>query len=221
MRTGFRRLSKVSKDVWHGKNGITGLETAIVLIAFIVVAAVFAFAVLTTGLFSTEKAKQTALAGLEEATNTLEPKGAVVGFESIITADTIDSIQFKLTNSAGADSVGLKSSTTLITYADENNQVNAIYTGTDNEVTAGNFQTAGRPTIGVNSISDAGWGHDWILGTGDNVDPGEVVRITVNVAHLGLGASTPFKIEIIPGKGAVITIQRTTPLELSEVMDLD
>jgi flagellin FlaB len=36
--------------------GITGLETAIVLIAFVVVAAVFAFVVLSTGLFSSERA---------------------------------------------------------------------------------------------------------------------------------------------------------------------
>ena len=81
-------------------SGITGLETAIVLIAFIVVAAVFAFSVLTTGLFSTEKAKQTALAGLSEATSTLEPKGAVDATRSA-TGDAIDIIRFKLTNSVG------------------------------------------------------------------------------------------------------------------------
>ena len=34
------------------ERGITGLGTAIVLIAFVVVAAVFAFVVLSTGLFS-------------------------------------------------------------------------------------------------------------------------------------------------------------------------
>ena len=44
---------------------ITGLETAIVLIAFVVVAAVFAFAVLNTGLLSSEKSKESALGGLQ------------------------------------------------------------------------------------------------------------------------------------------------------------
>ena len=33
------------------ERGITGLETAIILIAFVVVASVFAYAVLTAGLF--------------------------------------------------------------------------------------------------------------------------------------------------------------------------
>ena len=37
------------------QRGITDLETAIVLIAFVVVASVFAFAVLSTGLLASEK----------------------------------------------------------------------------------------------------------------------------------------------------------------------
>ena len=41
----INRLSRVYKD----ERGITGLETAIVLIAFAVVASVFAFTILTTG----------------------------------------------------------------------------------------------------------------------------------------------------------------------------
>ena len=64
--------------IWKDQRGITGLETAIVLIAFVVVAAVFAFAVITTGLFSSEKATQTATSGLGEASTTLTPEGAAV-----------------------------------------------------------------------------------------------------------------------------------------------
>ena len=55
------------------QRGITGLETAIVLIAFVVVAAVFAFAVLSTGLLSSEKSKETVLGGLEETSSTPIP----------------------------------------------------------------------------------------------------------------------------------------------------
>ena len=40
------------------QRGITGLETAIVLIAFVVVSSVFAFAALSTGLFSSDKPKR-------------------------------------------------------------------------------------------------------------------------------------------------------------------
>lgn len=62
----------------YEQRGITGLETAIVLIAFVVVSSVFAFAALSTGLFSSDKAKETHTAGLAEARGTLELKGSVV-----------------------------------------------------------------------------------------------------------------------------------------------
>ncbi len=41
---------------WKDQRGITGLETAIVLIAFVVVSSVFAFAALSTGMISSDKA---------------------------------------------------------------------------------------------------------------------------------------------------------------------
>ena len=60
-----------------GSRGVTGLETAIVLIAFVVVSSVFAFATLSTGLFSADKSKETIRAGLSETQGTLEVKGSL------------------------------------------------------------------------------------------------------------------------------------------------
>ena len=73
------RMSKNKKQIpfssigkpWSDQRGITGLETAIVLIAFVVVSSVSAFAALSTGLFSSDKAKETHAAGLSEARGTL------------------------------------------------------------------------------------------------------------------------------------------------------
>ena len=62
----------------RSQSGITGLETAIVLIAFVVVSSVFAFAALSTGLFSSDKSKETIAAGLSEARGTVEVRGSVV-----------------------------------------------------------------------------------------------------------------------------------------------
>ena len=64
----------------RNQRGITGLETAIILIAFVVVASVFAFTVLSTGIFSSERSKETIHAGLQEARSTLEPRGSVTAF---------------------------------------------------------------------------------------------------------------------------------------------
>jgi len=72
------------------ERGITGLETAIVLIAFVVVSSVFAFAALSTGLFSSDKAKEAIQAGLAEAQGTLEVRG--VKGTATLTATTSQSI---------------------------------------------------------------------------------------------------------------------------------
>ena len=152
-------LGRVHKD----QRGITGLETAIVLIAFVVVAAVFAFAVITTGLFSSEKAAETASAALGEASTTLLPKGAVIG-QSNSGKDAVATVKYKLTNS-GADAVGLGAASTLLTYTDQNNLTTLIR------------------AVDITGASEAGpwWWSDWKLGTGDSLDSGEVVEITVGL----------------------------------------
>ena len=52
--------------------GITGLETAIILIAFVIVASVLAYVVISSGLFSSQKAKAAVNAGLEQTGATLD-----------------------------------------------------------------------------------------------------------------------------------------------------
>ena len=83
----MKYVPKIGKLPWRDKRGVTGLETAIVLIAFVVVSAVFAFATLSTGLFSADKSKETIEAGLSEARGTLEVKGAV-GVNATIATNT-------------------------------------------------------------------------------------------------------------------------------------
>ena len=179
------------------QRGITGLETAIVLIAFVVVASVFAFAVLSTGLLSSEKSKETVLGGLEETSSTLAIRGDIIG-----TANTdktsIDSIKFTLSSAAqAADAVDLSATGVVITYLDEDNAINC-----DNPVVAGTPKCS--------------WSTDWIIGSGDLVDPGEQVDVTVLLSSLtpnGLEEKKEFTIQVKPNKGAVIIINRTTPPE--------
>ena len=73
-----RVIERVQRKIRKDQRGITGLETAIVLIAFVVVASVFAFAVITTGLFSSEEAQSSAQAGVTAAKSTMTPKGSMV-----------------------------------------------------------------------------------------------------------------------------------------------
>jgi len=77
--------------LWRDRRGITGLETAIVLIAFVIVSATFAFAVLSTGLFSSDKAKETMNAGLKEAQGTMALVGSVLA-EATVTSVTNEAV---------------------------------------------------------------------------------------------------------------------------------
>ena len=59
--------------------GFTGLEAAIVLIAFVVVAAVFSYVVLGAGFFTTQKAQETVYKGVEQSTANIQMIGGAYG----------------------------------------------------------------------------------------------------------------------------------------------
>jgi len=181
---------------WRDRRGITGLETAIVLIAFVVVSATFAFAVLSTGLFSSDQAKATINAGLQETTGTLELRGPVI-IEWNSTDSKVAKVYFQVALSAGKGKVDLTPGKTLIRYTDPDET--AILTGTSFTVTG----------VG-NADSDS------------LLEPGELYLITVDLAAAGLtlGADTTFSLEVMPPKGGTLYIERTVPTSPDTYEDL-
>lgn len=91
-------LNRLLKKLYHDQRGITGLETAIILIAFVVVASVFAYTVLSAGIFSSEKGKEAVYSGLEQARSSMEVVGGVKAVG--VTATTISSCDTAWTGSA-------------------------------------------------------------------------------------------------------------------------
>ncbi|MBF8266300.1 MAG: flab1 [Dehalococcoidia bacterium] len=65
-------MLKLMKKLARDQRGITGLETAIILIAFVVVAAVFAYTALSAGIFSAQKGQETIYSGLKQAAGSME-----------------------------------------------------------------------------------------------------------------------------------------------------
>ena len=117
MRVRNLKFWRMMPEASRSQRGITGLETAIVLIAFVVVSSVFAFAALSTGLFSSDKSKETINAGLEEASGTLEIRGSIIS-KANGGKTAIDEVSFQVANAAGGGAVDLTPGETLITYAD-------------------------------------------------------------------------------------------------------
>ena len=68
-----KALTKLAKQ----KRGIVGLEAAIILIAFVIIAAVFSFMVVNQGLFATERGKTAIQEGLKQASTPLAIDGTM------------------------------------------------------------------------------------------------------------------------------------------------
>ena len=196
----FQRALRLRGD----QRGITGLETAIVLIAFVVVSSVFAFAALSTGLFSSDKAKETISAGLAEARGTLELKGSIIAKVTGATgvSGVVTSIVFQVANAAAGESIDLTPGNTVIKYSDKEQTIN---------MNSGSKFSA----INVANFGD----------TDSLLEIGEVFEITLltldTQLNPNLGTSQEFTIELIPPSGAVLFIGRRTPVSLEKSMNLN
>ena len=175
------------------ERGITGLETAIVLIAFVVVAAVFAFVVLSTGLFSSERSKETVYAGLAKTRGTMELTGGVIANTD---STKITKLTFDVTLAAGGDSVNLDdgqlTNRAVISYQDTGNLVNDVDYATN--VITGNT--------------------DLLL------EQGELLEVVIDFSQptlsaVTVGANQTFTLEVKPPTGSYMVIQRTTPASMT------
>ena len=218
---------KIFNRFYRDNSGITGLETAIILIAFVVVAAVFAFTVMTTGLFSTEKAKTTAQAALTEASSSFITKGAVTA-TAVDTAadglDYVDSITFTIALASGADAQTLDQAELSFLYTDPNNTMRTSGLVPDAGIITQDADGAANEPDGVGvdivSIINTGPG-----GTG-SLEAGESASVTVNLADTGGGvtrleAGTKFRIEMMAPKGGTLIVERDIPKVLTGNMNLN
>jgi flagellin FlaB len=200
------KLMKAMFNLHKGEKGMTGLETAIILIAFVTVAAVFGYAVLSAGLFSAEQGKATIYAGLNEARSNLELSGSVLG-ESSDNA-TLGTIKFTVKLAIDGNPIDMTPSDG--TSSSVNKTVISLTTKNDY----------------LNNIkwTKAAIGQD---NGNDILDPGEQFEITIVTTDLGssslsqsLGANDSFSLQVKPSIGASVTIARQLPPAIEPVMDL-
>lgn len=212
------------------QSGITGLETAIILIAFVVVAAVFAFTVLSTGVFASERSKETIYAGVEETKTSLSPKGSTIVTTGDVDGTTaIVKVTFNLSVSV--------SSSEVVDLTPPNSFDN---TGTDPDI-----QTGGPATVSYTDrsqhITTIPWTATFLGGNNNDefLDAGELAEITVWLHELNTGtgvyalgtstddyltdrllANETFNLTFDPGHGATINIERTIPVRLDPFIHL-
>ena len=204
----------LNKFLRHEK-GITGLETAIILIAFVVVAAVFAYTALSAGLFSTQKAQQAVYSGLTEAQSTVELKGAVIATSATQgAAGTIQTISFTISNVLGGEPID---------FTPPTGGANGIATGTANKVVI-NYLDANQEVDNLYwTLTKVGSAN-----ANDLLEAGEKFQITIGAAGNGLvqalnpalTSNDQFTITVLTPAGAVLTLERTTPPYIDNIINL-
>ena len=123
------------KGTRHSHRGVIGVESAIVMIAFVIVAAALAFVVLNMGFSSSQKAKTITHSSLTQSTSTMSISGGVTAVGCIASTSGCDSIQrvnataIPLKISRSGNSVNFASDVISISYIGKSVHYNNIYVG--------------------------------------------------------------------------------------------
>lgn len=214
-------MKKMLHRLHREQQGITGLETAIILIAFVVVASVFAYVVLSAGFLAADQAKTTIIDGLNKTSATLEVRGSVVAKDKIAATNDdgdVSVIEFAVATAISGTSIGVTapswvdpawtSGNTIISYWDKNQRVDDVY-----------------------------WTRTFLYDAdSDNViDGGDLMLISIYTTHkengttalhadhdiaTEPGAGLNLTIEVKPPQGGILVIARTTPPAIDDVNDL-
>jgi len=229
---------ELSKKSSNSHRGIVGVESAIVLIAFVIVAAALAFVVLNMGFSTTQKAKTTITSTLAEAGSSMEVSGTVVGYSNAGTNLTAVAIPIRVTS--GGASIDLDVSSTKISFSSGSlyyddvfeigcNLSNAPGAPYGSIVEAWENATllcagvVGNPITGADPTNTRAIIY-WTVGDTDTLlEPGEHAVISIAWDHspderpLELDK---LKIEIVAAKGSILSVTRQIPSISNAVVPL-
>ena len=183
----------------RNRRGMTGLETAIILIAFVITAAAFSFVVLNMGFLSAQKTQTVISSGMQEAASSLLFDGDMIAaFDIAATPKVLDGLTFYLRLSQGKEPVDMGSGKMIMTYSNARAH-GEIYSTTYDNTT-------------IVTLSQ-------VIGDGDTlVESGERWKCVIDFTHADFATAVPgdgvcvaydpFRLELRPATGSVLSIER-------------
>jgi len=120
-------MKDLLKKLLRQKRGMVGLEAAIVLIAFVIIAAAFSFMVVNQGLFATERGKAVVQEGLQQASTPLSMDGTIF-VRTTSTGTSVNCIVIPL-RAFGVDYVAMWQNETVVTLKVATNAWGNVYGG--------------------------------------------------------------------------------------------
>ena len=179
------------KSMKHNDEGFTGLEAAIVLIAFVVVAAVFSYVVLGAGFFTTQKAQETVYKGVEQSTANIQMIGNVYGISSATTSG-IDEVRFSIGLAPGAPAIDLTKM--KIVFSTPTTDPIILAQGTTATTTVFTTKLNGATAVTSMNAND---------------------QVEIDFKTAFVPANTKMTMELRPSVGAALPFSKTAPATIS------
>ena len=214
-----RLLRRIGKD----HQGITGLETATILIAFVVIAALFTYSALSAGLFPIQKSQAAVYSGPKESLFSLELRGGVTATANTTgNGGTIKQISFVVSIGPGGEPIDF-------TAPIANTTNNGLAAGNSTHVVIINYQDDSQ------TVNDLYWTVEKLGNADDDnlLETNERFKITIgsdtsgsdggnliNALNTALTVNKTFNLEVLTPVGAVLVIECTTPAYIDTIMNL-
>jgi len=237
-------MKLVRKGHRHAHRGIIGIESAIVMIAFVIVAAALAFVVLNMGFSTTQKAKTTIISSLGEASSALSVSGKVIGIACTTaasgcgTTSYLNATGIPIKIASGGNAVDLDPARTQVKYLSNTVEYDNIYVGTLNTTTPSSLEAAWNDaeTVGyvgaqANPVND-GLGKTmafvyWSVSLGAQnsvLDTGEHAVLTIGFDSENTDerptSLDKMRVEVIVATGSSLTVERDVPSLTNLITDL-
>jgi len=179
---------------------MTGLETAIILVAFVITAAAFSFVVLNMGFLSAQKTQTVISAGMQEASSSLLFDGDMIATCNPATK-VVTGVTFYVRLSQGKEPIDMNASKMIMTYS---------------------CQRAAGVIYGTSVANGTVVTIQGVLNNGDTlIQGGERWKVHVDFSAIAAGSLEPttatdllphayetFTLEMRPAAGSVLSIKR-------------
>ncbi len=216
-----------------GMRGIVGIEAAIVLIAFVLVASALAFVAINMGMFASQKSKEIMARAYESSTKSLDVAGnalgKVVNVGGTVGDEAVSIVYIPVKLTGGARPIDLSKTVVSVLLQLPNGTSKALAQAVNSDALTSLSVISSLDEITfkdpvTNVTTNATWataqGNDNLL-----LEPGEVVILAINASDIlgaaGLPAYSNVEVEIKPSSGATIVVRYEVPPTLtSEYVDL-
>jgi len=191
---------------WRNRRAMVGVDTAIILIAFVLVAAAVAFVVLDMGMTAAQKAKQSMEGGLEQSSTALQVDGDVMAY--VNTSGAVQVIYIPLGVTPGTGYVSFAKNLLSVSVIAGNMSYANIYNGVEGVITNQNLTAIANSLKGSGAEAVVYFIHGNI--TPFVLGPYGQALLVIHLPY-GLPAYESFTVTISPSIGGAITVSRVIP----------